>query len=74
MAKPTSLGERLIELRGDRSQSEWARQLGLGQQSISQWEADAGHPHINSIVIITEHEEVNLNWLVNGNGPKTNDE
>lgn len=61
-----SLGKRLVKLRGDRSQSEWSRQLDISQQNLSRWEADEGAPSLDAIMTIVEAEDVSLSWLVSG--------
>ena len=60
--------ERLIQLMGSRSQRGWARELGVPQQNISRYLLGGASPHVDFLIHIGRRENVNLNWLVLGEG------
>lgn len=64
------VGERIAEVRGERSQREWSKETGIPQQSISYWEQGRGVPSAETLVRIARHEGVSLNWLFLGTGRK----
>lgn len=59
---------RLGQLMGSRSQRTWSRELGVPQQNISRYLAGGASPHVDFLIHIGRRENVNLNWLVLGEG------
>ena len=60
--------ERLVQLMGSRSQRGWAKELGVPQQNISRYLMGGASPHVDFLIHIGRRENVNLNWLVLGEG------
>jgi len=66
-AMTSQIGERLQILKGDRSQHQWAKELGIPQQTLSRY-LDGSAPHAHFFVHLGRREPVNLNWLMLGEG------
>ena len=63
------VANRLEELKGDRSQQGWAKELGIPQQNISRF-LSGTTPHLSFLIHLARREGVSLNWLVLGEGKK----
>jgi hypothetical protein len=61
------LSARLEILRGERSQREWARDLGVFQQNVNRYE-NGTTPHPNFLLGLTMQENVDIHWLLTGEG------
>ena len=61
------LPERLAEVRGDRSQRQFARELGVFQQNVNRYE-NGTTPHTDFLIILATKENVSLDWLILGKG------
>ena len=61
------LPERLAEIRGDRSQRQFARDLGVFQQNVNRYE-NGTTPHADFLIRIAMQENVSLDWLLLGKG------
>ncbi len=61
------LPERLAEVRGDRSQRQFARELGVFQQNVNRYE-NGTTPHTDFLIILSTKENVSLDWLLLGKG------
>jgi transcriptional regulator with XRE-family HTH domain len=59
--------ERLAELRGDRSQRQFARDLGVFQQNVNRYE-NGTTPHTDFLLTVAMKENVSLDWLLLGKG------
>ena len=59
-----SLGERLRERRGTRSQAEMANVFGVSQSAYSAWERGAKEPSISTIGSICREFNVSADWLL----------
>ncbi len=59
--------ERLAELRGDRSQRQFARDLGVFQQNVNRYEAGTT-PHTDFLITLAMKENISLDWLLLGKG------
>jgi len=59
--------ERLAELRGDRSQRQFARDLGVFQQNVNRYE-NGTTPHTDFLLTVALKENVSLDWLLLGKG------
>ena len=73
MAKQTvrgcksGLADRLALARGDRSQRQFARDLGVFQQNVNRYESGTT-PHADFLVTLALKENVSLDWLLLGAG------
>lgn len=68
---------RLIELCGDLELPERGRQtaiakkLGVSQQAVRKWLDGEAFPEMDKVISIAEWAEINVNWLLQGVGPKS---
>jgi len=58
---------RLAKLRGERSQRQFARDLGVFQQNVNRYESGTT-PQPNFLVALALKEKVSLDWLLLGKG------
>ncbi len=65
----STLGERLKILRGTTRQAELAASLGMAQTTLSNYETGRNEPNIETIRLLVSHFDVNINWLLFGEGP-----
>jgi transcriptional regulator with XRE-family HTH domain len=61
------LPDRLAEVRGDRSQRQFARELGVFQQNVNRYE-NGTTPHADFLITLAVKESVSLDWLLLGKG------
>jgi len=61
------ISERLAQVRGDRSQRQFARDLGVFQQNVNRYESGTT-PHADFLIQLAIKERVSLDWLVLGKG------
>ncbi|MBW2316094.1 MAG: helix-turn-helix transcriptional regulator [Deltaproteobacteria bacterium] len=61
------IAERLAELRGERSQRQFARDLGVFQQNVNRYE-NGTTPHTDFLLTVATKENVSLDWLLLGKG------
>lgn len=61
------IAKRLATLRGDRSQRQFARDLGVFQQNINRYESGTV-PAADFLMTIALKENVSINWLLLGIG------
>ena len=61
------LPERLAEVRVDRSQRQFARELGVFQQNVNRYE-NGTTPHADFLITLSTKENVSLDWLLLGKG------
>lgn len=61
------LPERLAQVRGDRSQRQFARDLGVFQQNVNRYE-NGTTPHTDFLIQLSLKENVSLDWLLLGKG------
>jgi len=61
------LPERLAEVRGDRSQRQCARDLGVFQQNVNRYE-NGTTPHTDFLITLSSKENISLDWLLLGKG------
>ena len=61
------LPERLAQVRGDRSQRQFARELGVFQQNVNRYE-NGTTPHADFLITLAMKEAVSLDWLLLGKG------
>ena len=62
-----SLPERLQKVRGDRSQRQFARDLGVFQQNVNRYESGTT-PHTDFLITLALKESVSVDWLLLGKG------
>ena len=60
--------EKLIKVRGTRSQNEFAKSLGFKGSKISHYEANSVKPSYEFFKALAEKENINLNWLIADQG------
>ena len=58
---------RLPQIRGDRSQRAFARELGVFQQNVNRYEKGTT-PHAEFLITLALKEKVSLDWLLLGRG------
>ena len=61
------LRERLIVVRGERSQRRFARDLGVFQQNVNRYESGTT-PHTDFLLTLALRENISLDWLLLGKG------
>ena len=58
---------RLAKVRGKRSQTAFADDLGVFQQNVSRYQ-NGGTPSVGFLLRLAKKENVSLNWLLLGKG------
>ncbi|MEE8580767.1 MAG: helix-turn-helix domain-containing protein [Myxococcota bacterium] len=61
------LPERIAQVRGSRSQRQFARDLGVFQQNVNRYE-NGTTPHADFLITLATKESVSLDWLLLGKG------
>ena len=61
------LPDRISEVRGNRSQRQFARDLGVFQQNVNRYE-NGTTPHTDFLITLAIKEEISLDWLLLGKG------
>ncbi|MCP4005208.1 MAG: bacteriophage CI repressor [bacterium] len=61
---------RLEQIRGDRSQRSFARELGVFQQNVNRYE-NGTTPHADFLITLAIKENISLDWLLLGKGKQT---
>ncbi len=61
------LPERLAQVRGKRSQRQFARDLGVFQQNVNRYE-NGTTPHTDFLITLSAKENISLDWLLLGKG------
>ncbi len=61
------LPERLAQIRGDRSQRQFARDLGVFQQNVNRYESGTT-PHTDFLITLSMKENISIDWLLLGRG------
>jgi len=61
------LPERLAQVRGERSQRQFARDLGVFQQNVNRYE-NGTTPHTDFLITLALKEQVSIDWLLLGKG------
>jgi transcriptional regulator with XRE-family HTH domain len=71
-----AFAQRLHEICEDRKlpqrgrQTALAKRFGVSYQAVKKWLDGVGYPNTDLVVSIAEWGEVNVNWLLQGIGPK----
>ena len=63
------IAERLAEVRADRSQRQFAMDLGVFQQNINRYERGST-PHPDFLITLALSEGISVDWLLFGKGKK----
>lgn len=63
------IARRLAEVRGNRSQRSFARELGVFQQNVNRYE-NGTTPHADFLITLALREEISLDWLLLGRGSR----
>jgi len=58
---------RLARVRGERSQRQFAHQIGVFQQNVNRYE-NGTMPHANFLLMLAVKENISLDWLLLGRG------
>ena len=61
------LPERIAQVRGDRSQRQFARDLGVFQQNVNRYE-NGTTPHTDFLMTLAMKEGISIDWLLLGKG------
>ena len=61
------LADRIAQVRGERSQRQFARDLGVFQQNVNRYE-NGTTPHTDFLIRLAVREGVSLDWLLLGKG------
>jgi transcriptional regulator with XRE-family HTH domain len=61
------LPERLAQVRNNRSQRQFARDLGVFQQNVNRYESGTT-PHTDFLITLAMKENVSIDWLLLGKG------
>jgi transcriptional regulator with XRE-family HTH domain len=61
------LPERLAQIRGERSQRQFARDVGVFQQNVNRYE-NGTTPHTDFLIQLALKEQISLDWLLLGKG------
>jgi transcriptional regulator with XRE-family HTH domain len=61
------VAERLIRVRGPRSQRQVARELGVFQQNVNRYE-NGTTPHAEFLIQLAVKEAISIDWLLLGRG------
>ena len=61
------LPDRLAKVRGERSQRQFARDLGVFQQNVNRYESGTT-PHTDFLITLAIKENVSVDWLLLGKG------
>lgn len=62
------LGERIRQIRGSRTQRDFAIQHGTSQGYISDLERDRAQPSFNFLFSLMDKDNISLDWLLTGKG------
>ncbi len=62
-----TLPARLQKVRGNRSQRQFARDLGVFQQNVNRYESGTT-PHTDFLITLALKENVSVDWLLLGKG------
>ncbi|MBM4384081.1 MAG: helix-turn-helix domain-containing protein [Deltaproteobacteria bacterium] len=61
------MAERLVQVRGVRSQRQFARELGVFQQNVNRYESGTT-PHAEFLIQLAMKEDISIDWLLLGRG------
>jgi transcriptional regulator with XRE-family HTH domain len=58
---------RIAQVRGNRSQRQFARDLGVFQQNVNRYESGTT-PHSDFLITLALKEKISIDWLLLGKG------
>lgn len=61
------LADRIAQVRGERSQRQFARDLGVFQQNVNRYESGTT-PHTDFLLTLAVKENISMDWLLLGKG------
>jgi transcriptional regulator with XRE-family HTH domain len=61
------LADRIAQGRGERSQRQFARDLGVFQQNVNRYESGTT-PHTDFLLTLAVKENISMDWLLLGKG------
>ena len=61
------LPQRIAQVRADRSQRQFAKDLGVFQQNVNRYE-NGTTPHTDFLLTLATRESISLDWLLLGKG------
>jgi transcriptional regulator with XRE-family HTH domain len=61
------VAERLVQVRGMRSQRQFAREIGVFQQNVNRYESGTT-PHAEFLIQLAMKEDISIDWLLLGRG------
>jgi transcriptional regulator with XRE-family HTH domain len=61
------LAGRIARVRADRSQRQFARDLGVFQQNVNRYESGTT-PHTDFLITLALKEKISIDWLLLGKG------
>jgi transcriptional regulator with XRE-family HTH domain len=61
------MAERLVQVRGLRSQRQFAREIGVFQQNVNRYESGTT-PHAEFLIQLAMKEDISIDWLLLGRG------
>ena len=64
----TTIAERIKYIRGSRKRIVFCRKLDIFRNTLQKWEANKGFPDFESLLKLHKIFEVNINWLISGEG------
>ncbi len=65
-----ALATNIRDVRGELTQAAFADRLGVSKMTIQRWEAGSRLPCADDLLKIQEEFNININWLLTGNGIK----
>jgi transcriptional regulator with XRE-family HTH domain len=65
-----SVGERLLEVAGGKTQTQIARLIGVSQPTVSEWGRSGHFPSMENAVALASAFGVCVEWLLMDRGPK----
>lgn len=72
MARPfkpaPGIGERLLELRGEKTREEFAEIVGMHHSSVGNYERGDRKIDVDTLILLHERTGADLNWLLTGEG------
>jgi transcriptional regulator with XRE-family HTH domain len=68
----TGIGERIKEIRGDKTQEDFAGSIGISRSTLSRWENEASYPTHSGMLKICAIHKRNLAWLATGETSRNN--
>lgn len=63
----SKLPDRIAQVRANRSQRQFARDLGVFQQNVNRYESGTT-PHTDFLITLALKENVSIDWLLLGQG------